>query len=64
MLQNDNVTMGGLGTLPQIPSFVESVRTQLDEISYDQGTCVASTTIDLNQILVDNRADAAVLPFH
>ncbi len=63
-LQNDNVSAGSVGTSPQIPSFVAAAASQLDEISYDPGSCVATTTIDLNQLLVDNRTDAMVLPFH
>ncbi|NND78125.1 MAG: hypothetical protein HKN39_08080 [Flavobacteriales bacterium] len=64
MLQNDNVTGGSIGTSPQVPSFIGAVASQLDEISYVPGSCEASTAIDLNQILVDNRTDAMVLPFH
>lgn len=63
-LQNDNVTSGGTGTTAQIPSFIEAVKDQLDGITYDPGSCTASTMIDLNMMLVNNKGDAAVLPFH
>jgi len=63
-LQNSNVTAGGVGTVPQIPDFIDGVRMQLDEITYEPGACEASTAIDLNELLVANRASDAVLPFH
>jgi len=63
-LQNSNVSTGGVGTIPQIPDFIDGVRMQLDEITYTPGACEASTTIDLNTILVANRASDSVLPFH
>lgn len=62
-LQNGNIS-DGLGTTPQIPAFIDAVKTQLDEIDYTAGNCEASTVIDVNEILVSNRTDSAVLPFH
>ncbi len=62
-LQNSNIS-GGLGTTPQIPAFIDAVKTQLDAIDYTPGNCTASTVIDVNDILVSNRTDSAVLPFH
>ncbi len=63
-LLNENAAEGGVGTTPQIPGFIDAVKAQLDEITYTPGECTASTTIDLNQLLVDNRSNAMVLPFH
>jgi len=63
-LLNDNVSDGGLGTVPQIPPFIDSVKDQLDLIQYTPGECTASTVIDVSQILVDNRMSPMVLPFH
>lgn len=63
-LQNANVTSGGIGTTPQIPSFIEGVKTELDLITFEPGSCEASTAIDVNAILVSNKTDSSVLPFH
>ncbi len=63
-LQNENVTAGGTGSEPQIPGFLASVATSLDAIEYTPGTCVATTMVDVNQLLVDNKSSAMVLPFH
>lgn len=63
-LQNINISSGGLGTAPQIPAFIDAVRNQLDLITFEPGSCEASTAIDLNAILINNRTDVAILPFH
>ena len=63
-LQNSTITSGGLGTTPQIPDFIDGVRDQLDAITYEPGACEASTAIDLNQLLIANKTNEAVLPFH
>ena len=64
ILLNENISDGDLGTQPVIPSFIQSVIPQLDAITYDAGTGVATTAIDLNQILVANKTSDLVLPFH
>jgi tetratricopeptide (TPR) repeat protein len=63
-LLNDNISAGDLGTEPVIPSFIASVVSSLDAISYDAATGVATTTIDLNAILVANKSSEEVLPFN
>ena len=63
-LQNKNVTEGGPGTVAQIPSYFASVSDVIDAISYDAASCTATTQVDVTQILVDNKADALVLPFN
>ena len=63
-LQNDNVTAGGIGTEAQIPSYIQNVANQLDAITYDPGTCTATTVVNVTEILVANKADKAVLPFN
>ncbi|MEO1261137.1 MAG: hypothetical protein AAFZ15_20210 [Bacteroidota bacterium] len=63
-LQNDNVSQGTVGTEAQIPSFIADVADQLDAITFDKGTCTATTVINLNEILVFNKDDKAVLPFN
>jgi len=63
-LINDAVTEGSLGTAPQIPGFIDSVRDQLDLITYDPANCTATTNIDVSQLLVNNKTSPMVLPFH
>ena len=64
ILQNDNVKDGDPGTTPVIPSFINAVKTKLDAFSYDKNTNTATTEINVNAILVANKSDASVLPFH
>lgn len=64
ILQNDNITEGDQFTTPVIPSFIGAVVADLDAITYDAGAGVATTVIDLNQILVDNKTAPEVLPFN
>ncbi|MFH4967053.1 hypothetical protein V8G61_02515 [Gaetbulibacter sp. M240] len=63
-LQNINISDGDPGTVPVIPSFIDAVKTDLDAITFNQTTNIATTTIDLNQILVANKTSNEVLPFH
>ena len=64
ILLNDNISEGDLGTVPVIPPFIEAVIGDLDAITYDATSGVATTVIDLNQILVANKSSDFVLPFH
>lgn len=59
---NDNV--GSDDLTPNIPDFINAIKTELDDFTYDAGagTCVIKHNV--NRILVDNKASAAVLPFH
>ena len=63
ILINDNVSEGDLGTTPVIPSFIAAVVADLDAITYDAVTGVASTAINLNDILVANKSSDQVVPF-
>ena len=64
VLQSDNITEGDLGTVPLIPSFIDAVKGDIDAISYDATTGVATTTVDITAILVANKTAPEVLPFH
>ena len=64
ILQNENISDGDPSTIAVIPSFINSVVADLDAITYVAGSGVATTAIDLNSILVANKASAEVLPFH
>ena len=63
-LQNPNISDGDPGTVAVIPSFIDAVKLQLDAMTYDPNTGIATTAIDLNSILVSNKSAAEVLPFH
>ncbi|WP_430965020.1 hypothetical protein [Spongiimicrobium sp. 2-473A-2-J] len=64
VLQNENINKGDLGTVPLIPAFISSVVKSLDAITYDPTKGVATTVINVNQILVANKSTPEVLPFH
>jgi tetratricopeptide (TPR) repeat protein len=61
---NPNINEGDPGTTPTIPSFINSVVSDLDAFTYDPVAKTATTTIDLNKILVQNKTSNEVLPFH
>tara|TARA_R110000823_G_scaffold18672_1_gene58270 strand:- start:59 stop:1477 length:1419 start_codon:yes stop_codon:yes gene_type:complete len=63
ILINENINEGDLGTTPVIPSFISGVVADLDAIVYNIGTGVASTSINLNDILVANKSSDQVVPF-
>ncbi|WP_145758375.1 hypothetical protein [Sediminicola sp. YIK13] len=63
ILLNENINAGDLGTTPVIPSFIVSVIPSLDAISYDAATGIATTAINLNDVLVANKTSNQVLPF-
>lgn len=63
-LQNDNISSTDLGAARVIPSFIDVVKNDLDAITYDPANGVATTVIDVNQILVANKTAPEVLPFH
>ncbi|KAB7529260.1 hypothetical protein F8C76_15630 [Flagellimonas olearia] len=64
VLQNENISAGDLGTVALIPPFIDAIKTQLDAITYDAGTGVATTAVNVNEILVANKSSEFVLPFH
>lgn len=63
-LQNENISETDLGAVPVIPSFISPVIADLDAITYDPATGVATTVIDVTAILVANKSAPEVLPFH
>lgn len=63
ILINENINEGDLGTTPVVPSFISAVVADLDAITYDGATGVATTVIDLNDILVANKTSDQVVPF-
>lgn len=63
-LQNSNLGAGHPSTLPDIPPFLNSIKTEIDAFTYDAATGVVSITHDINQIIVNNKATAYVCPFH
>lgn len=63
ILLNENINEGDPGTTPVIPSFIAAVVADLDAITYDAEAGIATTAIDLNQILVANKSSNQVVPF-
>ncbi|WP_405383978.1 hypothetical protein [Maribacter sp. LLG6340-A2] len=63
ILINENINEGDLGTTPVIPSFISAVVPDLDAFTYNPETGVATTTINLNDILVENKSSDQVVPF-
>lgn len=64
ILQNQNISKGDPGTTPIIPSFIDSVKKQLDDITYDKKAGTATTKLNVSEILVKNKTSNQVLPFH
>jgi tetratricopeptide (TPR) repeat protein len=63
ILLNENINEGDPGTEPLIPPFIASIATDLDEITYNAETGIATTVINLNDILVANKTSDMVVPF-
>lgn len=64
ILQNENVSEGDSSTVAVIPSFIAAVVSDLDAITYDAEAGIATTVINLNEVLVANKESEQVLPFH
>ncbi len=64
ILQNPNVSDSDPSTIAVIPSFINAVVADLDAITYNAGTGIATTVVDVNAILVANKTATEVLPFH
>jgi hypothetical protein len=64
MLQNDNITDGDAGTVAVIPSFIDSVKDELDAITFDSANNVATTDQDVTALIVQNKTSDAVVPFN
>lgn len=58
-LTNTNVTDAHI--VGFVPTYVP---TNMDAFTFDTGTGQATVTVNMNRVLVQNKADAAVLPFH
>lgn len=63
-LQNPNIGAGHSSTVSDLPSFLEAIAGQADEITYDASTFTCTVTHDLNAIVAQNRTSDAVCPFH
>lgn len=63
ILLNENINEGDSGTVPVIPSFIAAVISDLDAITYTPGSNVATTVINLSDILVANKSSDLVVPF-
>lgn len=63
ILLNENINEGDAGTVAVIPSFIDAVVSDLDAITYEPGSGVATTAIDLNEVLVANKSSDQVVPF-
>lgn len=63
ILLNENINEGDPGTVAVIPSFIAAVVSDLDAITYTPGSNVATTVINLNDILVANKSSDQVVPF-
>lgn len=63
ILLNENINEGDAGTVPVIPSFIAAVISDLDAIAYTPGSNVATTAINLSDILVANKSSDQVVPF-
>ncbi|MBK6263457.1 hypothetical protein JKA74_00305 [Marivirga sp. S37H4] len=62
-LSNPNIDPSDPGVSPVIPSFIDNVRTELDDFTYDPEAREAVILHDLNRILVENKTSPYVLPF-
>ena len=63
ILQNDNISDGDGGTVAVIPSFIDSVKDELDAITFDSANNAATTDQDVTDLIVQNKTSDAVVPF-
>lgn len=63
-LQNENIGAGHPSTVSSLPAFLTAIATEADEFDYDAAALTCTVTHDLNAIIVANKADDAVCPFH
>ncbi|MEM7487340.1 MAG: hypothetical protein AAF348_19195 [Bacteroidota bacterium] len=64
VLLNDNISETDLGAAILLPPFISSVADDLDAVTYDAEAGIATTAIDVTEILVENKTSDFVLPFH
>ncbi|MFC2109276.1 hypothetical protein ACFLRU_02660 [Bacteroidota bacterium] len=62
--QNPNIEDGDPSTVKVVPSFIASIADDLDAFDYTTGGTTCTITVDLNAVLVANKASEHVLPFH
>lgn len=64
ILQNEAINEGDPGTVAVIPSFINSVKANLDAITFDSANNAATTNVDVTALLVQNKTSDMVVPFH
>ena len=62
LLQNPNLTAAA--GMPNTPPFIAAVADQLDAFTYDPVALTATTTVNVNALIVANKATDFVCPFH
>lgn len=62
LLQNPNLSPDA--GMPNTPPFISQVANQLDAFTYDPVALTATTTINVNSIIVANKTSDFVCPFH
>lgn len=60
---NNNVELGDFGTESDLPSFIDSIKSDLDTFTYDAQAKEVIIKYNLNRILVENKSSDKVLPF-
>lgn len=63
-LQNENIGEGHPSTQPDIPPFINAVKTDIDAFTYDPNALTCSITVDINAIIAANATSDYVCPFH
>ena len=63
ILQNEAINDGDPGTVAVIPSFINSVKANLDAITFDSANNAATINVDVTALLVQNKTSASVVPF-
>ena len=61
---NENINAGDLGTVADLPSFIESVKLEMDAFDYDEVSGEVVIKHNLTKILVANKTSDRVLPFN
>lgn len=64
LLLNSNVDESHPGLTGVIPSFINSIKSELDAFTYDPNAGTVEIKHNLNKILVQNKTSNEVLPFH
>ncbi|WP_148870366.1 tetratricopeptide repeat protein [Tenacibaculum adriaticum] len=64
LLLNPNIDENNPGLTRVIPPFIDSIKAELDDFTYDAGTGTVIIKHNLNKILVQNKTSNLVLPFN